>query len=345
MIAMSLMVLCLAFCLRAFWSSKKRATGAGRTLSGWRCFGWLALAVLLGLALRPSWPDGGWSGFTLLPCLMLGMWIVLDPSVRRAGRGTLGRTFFGMCVLLGSFFALGWFRLGPAMADQPLLVLRLTGQKALDTISWQMPGQPARSESVPTLLVEISRPEDTGLSPGSAQQLHILGDVLSVRAQRIRLWWPLEFLGFPPVIWLDAVRGEYLDPVASKDYPAQLFALQQPATLLGSSLQAWCSLVWQKAFRSGSPSWWMESAQLETAGISLIGPDGTPLKGVVEVWANGASMELRRQAEPSSGPSWEQRVRSWCPDAICGSPSPEPVGETSPVAPAPAQDSSASQRS
>jgi hypothetical protein len=345
MIAMSLMVLCLAFCLRALWSSKKRATAAGRALSGWRCFGWLALSVLLGLALRPRWPDEGWSGFTLLPCLILSMWIVLDPSVRRGGRGTLGRTFFGMCVLLSSFFALGWFRLGPAMADQPLLVLHLTGQKSLETVSWQMPGQPSRSESMPTLLVEISTPGSLGATPGSARQLHIVGDVLSVRAQRIRLWWPLEFLGFPPVIWLDAVRGEYLDPTASKDFPVQVFALQQPATLLGSSLQAWCSLVWQKAFRSGSPSWWMESAQLESAGISLVGPDGTPLKGAVEVWANGASMELRRQVDPPTEKSWEQRVRSWCPDAICGSGQSEPASGTPAEQAAPAHDSSASQRS
>jgi hypothetical protein len=321
MAEIALIMLSLAFSLRAFWGSKKASSSGRRTLSGWRSLGWFCLALILGLALRPRWDMEGLAPFLVLAVLVLSVWIVLDASVRRGGKGTLGRTMFGHLVLISSIFTLMWFRFGPAMNPRPLLTISLLGEQITKTVTWQLPGGSPRTENLPhyQLLLQNARQNDGN---GESQApLTVLGDVLSVRAQRIRLWWPLELLGFPPLVWIDGIRGEYLSAAAAKDFPMQFHPLDEMPTLLGPSLQSWCTLVWQKAFRSGVLSWWMDAAQLESAGISLVREDGLPHKGIVDVWVNGTSIELQRRTmiePPSETHSWVKTIRSWCPEAICG---------------------------
>ncbi len=332
MVIITLIILSAAFALRALWATKKGSTPTIRVVAKWRVAGWTALALLMALALRPHWEQPLQQGWILLPILGVALWIAMDGKVRGGGRGTLGRTMIGCALAILSGFSLIWFRLGPPLAEQPLLTLTLTGEKEEKSITWQQPAQPPQTEthSLYRVITQSAGPE------GPTDSVDVLGDVVSVRAQRIRLWWPLEMLGFPPAVWLDGLRSEYLDPELAKQVPAQFYPLQQPATLLGPSLQAWCTLVWQKAFRSGMPSWWMELAQLESAGISLVDERGAPHRATIEVWANGHSLELLRKPSLEQEETWLETLRSWCPDSICERSPQGTPSDDAPVIPTPA---------
>jgi hypothetical protein len=336
MLVYSLIILSIAFSLRSAWSSRRREKKIQRMSARWRAMGWLLLAALTGLSLRPIWPHGEVSSLLLVPVFIIALWVIMDPSIRSGGRGALTRTLVGFLVCILSLISIVWIRLGNIPSNEPILIVELTSEVVDKEVAWQLPGQSSRTQTLPHHKVRLRYPNQEMEPP--LLTLELLGDVLSVRAQRIRLWWPLELLGLPPVVWLDAVRSEYLDPQHAEEYPAQYQSLPHTPTLLGPSVLSWCTLVWKRAFRSGIPPWWIETVHLESIGVSLIDLQGKSRKASYAVVSSGSSLMMRAYSPTPLGKEtklqgldWYSSLKDLCPSLLC--PRSSPISPQEPSSP------------
>ncbi|MFZ4099903.1 MAG: hypothetical protein ACOYKZ_06225 [Chlamydiia bacterium] len=292
MLSEAFILFAFALAARSFWVAG-RSSGWRHGLSSAMTCGWSLWALLLIWVLPLRWPSqmSAWQQGALLGALIVALWVMFDPRVRKFGRGSWDRALFAAVQWAVGAVFLVWYTFGSGGHDRPILTLELSGKQAIQEADYQLPGTALQHHAFAVHEVLVRYPEGQLTLP-------LRGDVVSVRSRHLRLTPFLQFLGFGPLIWIDGLRSEVLDPKEAEQFPTQFVALPLPQSLLAPEWLGWAMNVWTEAFLAIPSNWWIDVAQLESSGISMVRSDGTPQAGTWEVWGTPSGVIVRPQLGP-----------------------------------------------
>jgi len=289
----SLSIICFGLAIRSGWLAargKGRMSRAGGMLG---FLGWTAVAASLLLISRSFLDAQG----TLIPELIVGvliaMWVAIDPSARAGSRCIGLRSLVAVATLGLSALMIFWWQLGPMPNNHPILFVDITGRIREADMRWGYLGQPEKSVRVTLQEVNVGAP--TSL----AQPMEFYGDLLSIRYRKITPHWALAFLGFPPLIWIDGLRGEFLDPHKAAEIPALFQNFDSHSSQLSGPWLARLRQLWRQVFY-GQQIWWLASASIESQSFALVNEHGKPNQGTFVVLAGPTALFWQReQKEPA----------------------------------------------
>lgn len=169
--------------------------------------------------------------------------------------------------------------------DQPVLKIRMTGNRQTEFVEWKQPEGTLQKQELPTYEVLLETPESKPIS-----RLFVYGDQVAVKAKVIRFRPTLILLGFPNLCRIEYVYNGYTTAERFNKYPhrAQKIALSN-ATLEPLQDSFWS--FWEKNYLQTEESRWIKSATLESNYFPLIHPDSRPFEGAyfLTITAGGLS--------------------------------------------------------
>lgn len=291
-VGISLSIVCFGLAIRSGWLAARGKLRASRACGMLGFLGWTALAASL-LLISRAFLDGHSS---LVPELVVGvlvaLWVAVDPSAR-AGVRTLGlRSLLAVATLAFSILMIFWWQLGPVPSNHPILFIDITGKTREVELTWNFPGKGEQHTKVVLQTLSVGAPSSL------AQEIEIYGDLLSIRYRKVTPHWALAFLGFPPLIWIDGLRGEFLDPQQSAEIPSIFQNFDSHSSQLSGSWLIRLRQLWRQVFY-GRPVWWLASASIQSQAFALSDELGKPVVGKFAVLAAPTSLfwESQQQSE------------------------------------------------
>jgi hypothetical protein len=160
--------------------------------------------------------------------------------------------------------------------DRAVLLVDVTGETSVRSVSWAPPDQPMREEALTTHRVVFRTPE--GAAVGEAW---MYGDQVAVKGRVLRLSPVLNAAGIPNLFELEFAHNGYLTAERHSAYPHEAVPLPPIGPLAvhpwWRPLQRRILERWERGAGEGS-GWTVRSATIESTYFPLVDAQGRPVR-------------------------------------------------------------------
>jgi len=237
------------------------------------------LTILLFLHVPPQYPLLAFS--VTAPLVALSTLL----SLRKKPAFSLfkGGIFTGFLFL--SFLQIVLSTFSPFSYGHPLLLIKITGKKIVENITWQNPSQSSpQCQKLPAYEVILSSLEGSPLGV-----YYIYGDFVALRARVLSFSPWLQFLGFSNLFALEGVHNGYSSLQREREFPSCAFA---PPS---SFRRLFFHQVWEDFFFRKKTSFLVKTALLQSNYFPLTDDKNAPFCGsyLLTMTESGLSSNLK----------------------------------------------------